>query len=97
MFMMADEFERMVVDASLVNEVFVSRDVNVCFNLAMQTQVNEIEKDRHLKANLLEFMEALARVADKVSMAPPFVPREGQEEVCKLIKFLSHYLRTLCH
>jgi hypothetical protein len=73
LFMMADEFEKMVVDAGLVSETFVSRDVNVCYGLAMMTQVNEVEKDRHLKASMIEYLEAIARVADKVSLQPPFV------------------------
>ncbi len=36
----------------------------------MQTQVDEITHDKHLHANLLEFIEAVGRVADKVSLPP---------------------------
>lgn len=37
----------------------------------MMIQVNELDKDKHLKANFVEFLEAFARVAEKLSL-PPF-------------------------
>lgn len=49
MFMAVDEFEHILADAGLVSDSFGSRDINVCFNLSMMTQVNEIEKERHLR------------------------------------------------
>jgi len=69
-FMEVDEFNEMIAQAGLINDNFVSRDVMVCFNLAMMTQVNEIDKDRHIKANFIEFLEALGRAIDKISMGP---------------------------
>ena len=36
----------------------------------MMIQVNEIDKDRHLKANLIEFLEAFARACEKMSLPP---------------------------
>jgi hypothetical protein len=34
----------------------------------MMTQINELEQDRHLMMNYVEFLEAFARVADKVQL-----------------------------
>ena len=31
------------------------------------TQIDEVAKERHLKANFLEFLEAVARAVDKAS------------------------------
>ena len=32
--------------------------------------MNELDKDKHLKANFVEFLEAFARVAEKLSLPP---------------------------
>ena len=36
----------------------------------MFTQIDELNKDRHLKASFTEFLEALVRVIDKASLEP---------------------------
>ena len=36
------------------------------------TQIDEIEKDRHLKMNIDEFIEAISRVADKLKINSPY-------------------------
>lgn len=60
----------MVNEAGLVSPSFVARDISLQFTLAMQTNVDEITHEKHLRANLLEFIEAIARVADKVNLPP---------------------------
>lgn len=37
----------------------------------MQTRVDEINSDRHLKMSFIEFLEAVARAADYLSFPPP--------------------------
>ena len=69
-FMMVDEFENMFVAAGLVNDNFVGRDCYTSFNLAMQTQVDELNRDKHLKAVFVEFLEAFGRACDKMSLPP---------------------------
>ena len=44
----------------------------------MMTQVDEINNDRHLNMNFTEFIEAICRVADKLSL--PNVPNEFVEK-----------------
>ena len=41
----------------------------------MMTQVNEVEKDKHLKAVFIEFLEGFARACEKISLPP--VHEEG--------------------
>lgn len=60
-FMTTDELETIFADANLITDTLVSRDLAVFYNLSMMTQVNEIEKDRHLRMTLVEFLEAIAR------------------------------------
>jgi len=62
--MTVDEFEKFISNAGLLNDLLTFRDLGLCFNLSMMTQVNEVENNRHLQANFLEFMEAVARVVD---------------------------------
>ena len=69
--MMVDEFENIFTSAGLISDTFVSRDVILSFNNAMMTQVNELEKDKHLKAVFIEFLEAFGRACEKISMGPP--------------------------
>lgn len=69
-FMANDEFEKMMSDAGLMDGNFGSRDAVTVFNLSMMTQVNELDYDRHLQGSYLEFLEAMARAADKISMPP---------------------------
>ncbi len=66
-FMTVDEFENFINETKLCNDLLFQRDICVCFNLSMMTQVNEITKNRHLRATFLEFLEALARAVDKAS------------------------------
>jgi hypothetical protein len=68
--MMMDEFESIFVNAGLVNDNFVGRDIYISFNTAMQTQVDELNKDKHLKAVFVEFLEAFGRACDKMSLGP---------------------------
>lgn len=69
-FMTVDEFVKLVTEGGFVNDLFVSRDTSLCFNLAMMTQINEIESERHQRATFIEFLEAFARVAERASLAP---------------------------
>jgi hypothetical protein len=45
----------------------------------MFTQVDEINKGRHLRAVTIEFLEMVARAADEASFAPPLLNEETGE------------------
>ena len=94
-FMEANEFEELWQVSGLINDDFGSRDAIVSFNLAMMTQVNEIEKDRHIKANMIEFLEAFARACEKRSLAPP-TEEEVSDHLLKLLLGIGRWRRTSC-
>jgi phosphatidylserine decarboxylase len=48
----------------------VEREAYIAFLLSMMTQVDELNKARHYQMSFYEFLEALARVAEKVSILP---------------------------
>jgi len=72
-----DELEDMMQCAGMVNDTFAQRDINFSFNASMMTQVNELDKDRHIKANFTEFLEAYARCCEKLSLGPIL---DGEED-----------------
>ena len=79
--MNVSEFENFAYSLPLVNDIFVQRDAAICFNLAMMTQINEIDSDRHLNSTFIEFLEAFCRCAEKASFPPPRPPpTPGSEE-----------------
>lgn len=78
-FMMVDEFENIFITAGLIDDYFVSRDVILSFNNAMMTCVNELDKDKHMKAVFVEFLEAFGRACEKISMGPPVEDVEDGE------------------
>lgn len=81
-FIMADEFETIFQSANLINDTFIGRDCYYIFNASIMAQIDELTKDRHLKAQMNEFLEAFARAAEKISLAPP---NNGEDEVILLV------------
>jgi len=66
--MSLEEFTILLGHAGLLNENFGNREAGPLWNLAMMTQKDETASERHLNMTFVEFLEALARVADKFSM-----------------------------
>ena len=69
-FMTTDELEHILIDSGLIVDQLYSRDIAVFYNLAMMTQVDELNKDRHLRMNFIEFLEAIGRWAEQISADP---------------------------
>jgi hypothetical protein len=61
-----NEFIELVTNSKVVDDNFGAREIGILFNLSMMTQVDEINKGRHIKMNFSEFLEALSRVAERV-------------------------------
>ncbi|KAL4496016.1 hypothetical protein ABPG72_015438 [Tetrahymena utriculariae] len=68
--MSINEFTDMVKSYNLLDEFLTERDILLAFNLAMMTQVDELNNDRFIQMTFVEFLEAIARLADKKSMLP---------------------------
>jgi len=75
-FMSLEEFHRLLNDTGSFNDNCGDRDATLSFNIAMMTQIDELENDRIFQMQFIEFVEALGRIADKYSPAP-----YGQNEV----------------
>ena len=70
-FMSIQEFITMLSEANLITDTFTDRDAAISFNLAKMTEIDEINYDKHMKLYFLEFLEALSRCADIMSLPPP--------------------------
>ena len=69
--MAVDEFLYVLSSCGLVSDVFTERDAITSFAQSMMTQVDELDQDRQMKMQIIEFLEALARGADVLSLPPP--------------------------
>jgi hypothetical protein len=68
-WMWLDEFTQICL--SIIDKEFPVREIPVCFNISMKLQTNEIDSERHYNMHFSEFLEAIARVIDKLSPIPP--------------------------
>ena len=79
--MCLDEFHEMLGDAGLVDENFGQREIGPCYNLSQQTNKHEHLAQHHLDLYFVEFIEALARVANHLATSrlkdffPDFKPK----------------------
>ena len=73
-YMSLDEFIEMVSQSGVVSDTFGTREISPLFNLSMMTQKNELDSERHYNMITVEFIEAIARVADKIQNLPDFFP-----------------------
>ena len=62
------------------------KDLNISFCLSMQTNIKDIENEKHLQMSRSEFIELIARVADKIF---------DDGELCDKIGNLVRELTTL--
>lgn len=61
-----DDFYKFCSEAKLLDEFITDRDPSVIFNLSMMTVVNELESERGMQMSLVEFIEGIGRIADKI-------------------------------
>lgn len=69
-FCKVDEFETLWNACGLIEDNFVQRDVAICFNLSMMTQVDELNSEKFMRMTYIEWLEAIARAADIISLSP---------------------------
>ena len=80
-FMSLEEFEDICMDGGFINETLVQREIDISFNLAMMTQVDELNQNRHAEMTWVEFIEALSRVADQANVPTPKAGEDNQVDV----------------
>ena len=59
--------------SGVCDDTFGVKEIGTIYNLSMMTQVDEIHSTRHMDMKFIEFVETLARIADKA------VTRKTQE------------------
>ncbi len=69
-FMAPDEFFDLVNEIGVVSDTFGSWEIGTLYNLSMMTQIDELTSNRHVNMVIVEFMEAIAWVADKIPRIP---------------------------
>ena len=71
MFTSIDEFQTMVANSGILTGGAIGPgEVGALFNVAMMTQVKELEMERHTNMFFLEFIEAICRIADEIEDFP---------------------------
>lgn len=72
-YMSHTEFTDMLIKAHIFTENFGHKESSRHYNLAMQTQVDEITCDfpRHLNMTFVEFVEAIGRIAQQLEIPHP--------------------------
>ena len=67
-YMSFTEFNECIINTNCLSDNFGAKQIGNMYNLAMMTQVDEIEKDKHINMVFIEFLEAVVRVADKTEI-----------------------------
>lgn len=81
MWVAAKDFRDLFLRCGLANEHLSERDMYLAFLLSIPTQVDELNNHRHYQMHFHEFLEGLARVADKLSI---HLPKSNQPAPLKL-------------
>jgi hypothetical protein len=74
-FMSLEEFRSLIMDFGL-EELFPNSEIPICYNLAMMTQIDEINNERCAEMIQVEFMEALAHIADLADLQGLEIPED---------------------
>ena len=69
-FVSLEEFGEMITASGALNVNIVNKDFGKYYNLSLETEVDELEMEKHMQMFKLEFYEAVARVADKIEFDP---------------------------
>ncbi|CAD8201706.1 unnamed protein product [Paramecium pentaurelia] len=92
-FMSLDKFQQICCKAGLLKDE--QKEQNLAFNQSIMTYVNELESDKFFSLNFLEFMEAIARMAEKGSWIDDW--RNPSQQIplhIKLEKVLIYLVQT---
>ena len=58
----------MIYTSRVISDNFGFKEIYPIWNISMMTSKDEINSDRHLNMNFVEFIEAVCRIADKLSI-----------------------------
>lgn len=66
--MSMDEFILLIQESGVISDSFGEREISPIYSMSMMTQKDEIDSDKHMNMVLVEFIEAVGRVAEKLSI-----------------------------
>lgn len=58
----------MILDTGVVTDSFGQREIGVLYTLSMMTWVDEIDKQEHMNMKMVEFIEGIGWVVDKINL-----------------------------
>eukprot|EP00347_Sterkiella_histriomuscorum_P007903 403347122 len=67
-FMSLEEFQEMITCTNITSESFGTREIGIHFNLSKMTETNEVDFEKHMQMQFIEFIEALGRIAEKLNL-----------------------------
>jgi hypothetical protein len=65
-YMNMNEFIELITNTKVIDDNFGAREIGIIYNISMMTQMDEINKERHVKMSFPEYVEAICRIADRV-------------------------------
>ena len=81
-FMSMDEFMVMISSTGILKSSTIgTSDIGSIYNVSMMTQVDELENKRHMEMSMVEFIEAICRVASKLQSIPDLSSVKRQKEI----------------
>ena len=67
-YMSLTEFTECITRSDCYSKIFGAAQIGNQFNSAMMTQIDEIDKEKHINMTFVEFLDAVVRVASKVEI-----------------------------
>jgi len=67
-YMSLSEFNDCIINSNCLSGNFGAKTIGSMYSLAMMTQVDEIDKDKHINMVFIEFIEAIVRTSDKTEI-----------------------------
>ncbi|KAL4479131.1 hypothetical protein ABPG72_008961 [Tetrahymena utriculariae] len=93
--MSLQEFQDMVEDFHLKDTLLTERDIVLSYNLSLQTLQDEINSEKYMAMNFVEFLEGLARLAEFKSRTPVGERDEAYQNSEKIQIRLEYKIESL--
>ncbi|EAS06063.2 hypothetical protein TTHERM_00853020 (macronuclear) [Tetrahymena thermophila SB210] len=93
--MSLQEFQDMVEEFHLKDSLLTERDVVLSYNLSLQTLQDEINSEKYMAMNFVEFLEGLARLAEFKSRTPVGERDEAYKDSEKIQIRLEYKIESL--
>ena len=89
------EFQNLIFDSDLINKNFTEKDGNVIFRMSLGFHDEDLsqEHNRNLMLNFNEFIEAIARVAEKIGIVPVGEKENDMKWTVKLRSMLPLHVK----